>query len=188
MGSKIDKVINNILKIYKGVSLSDLDVLKLVKNRAKVLLYKDLKKYNTLDEALGPHEAIFLLYETKPQYGHWTLLFKRKDRNGEDVISFFDSYGEFPDNELAWNDQYTNDYLGQNLPFLSKLIIESPYENLEYDDHRYQKMQEGVSTCGRWAALRLICRVLSPEKFKKLFGKANGDDLVTLITELLKVN
>jgi len=185
MGSKFDKVINNILKVYKGISLSDLDVLKLVKNQAKVLLYKDLKKYRTLDEALGPHGAAIILYESRPGYGHWTTVFKRKDKKGETVISFFDSYGEFTDDELYWNDRNTNTYLGQEIPYLSKLIIESPYENLEYDDHQYQKFEKGVATCGRWVVLRLLCRGLSPEKFRELFGYARSDDLVTLITELL---
>ena len=63
---------NKLIKIYKGVALSDLEVLKIVKNKARVMLYNELSKYKTLDEALGKHGAIFLLYENQTQFGHWT--------------------------------------------------------------------------------------------------------------------
>lgn len=179
MGFK--KVLDEIVKIYKGVSLSDLDVLKLVNNKARVMLYKDLAKYQTLDEALGPHGAIFLLYESEPQYGHWTVIWRRN----KDTINFFDSYGTFPDEQIWWNDKETQLKLGQSIPYLSYLLINSDYPNLEYNDYQYQKDGKDINTCGRFAALRLLLRDWSPEQFQKVFGNKNADDLVTIITELL---
>ena len=66
---KFKKLMDEIMDHYKTVSLSDLDVLKLVKHKAKSLLYKDLEKYNSIDEALGKHGALFLLYETSLDIG-----------------------------------------------------------------------------------------------------------------------
>ena len=181
-GGGFDEDIKQIIKKGKGISLSDLDVLNLVDNKAKVLLYKELSKFNTLDELLEPYGSVFILYETKPNYGHWTCLWRRNSN----TINFFDPYGIFPDEELYWNDEYTRKYLDQNIPFLSYLLINSPYKNLEFNDHDYQHESTNINTCGRWCALRILLRNWSPEQFEKVFGYVkNPDDLVTLITEIL---
>ena len=178
---KFESDIKEITKSQIPVSLSDLDVMRLVKGKAKVLLYKDLAKYNTIDEALGKHGALYLLYEAKPMVGHWVTVFKRDDN----TISYFCSYGTFPDQQLYWNNQYTRDYLGQNIPYLSYLLINSQYEKLEYNDFAFQKPGKDVATCGRWAAMRLLLRELTPEEFIKAFRGVDGDYLVTLITEII---
>ena len=170
-----------LVKIYKGVALSDLEVLKIVKNKARVMLYNELAKYKTIDEALGEHGAIFLLYENQPQFGHWTTVWRRN----RDTINFFDSYGIFPDEQIYWNDEKTRKMLNQDIPYLSHLLINSNYKNLEYNDYQYQKDGDDINTCGRWAALRLVLRDWTPKEFQKVFGKKNGDDLVTIITELI---
>ena len=178
---KFKKLMDEIMDHYKTVSLSDLDVLKLVKHKAKCLLYKDLEKYNTIDEALGKHGALFLLYETSPQYGHWCAVFRRN----KDTINFFDSYGTFPDQELYWVNKNTRKHLGQNIPYLSHLLLKSKNTNLEYNDYKYQKSDKNISTCGRWAAIRIILRDLTCEQFQKVFGTKDSDKLVTLVTEII---
>ena len=38
-----------------------------------------------------------ILYENTPRNGHWSLLHRTIDKNGNKVIEFFDSYGYLPD-------------------------------------------------------------------------------------------
>lgn len=177
----MDKKVQKVIAGYKSIALSDQDVLRIVEGKARVLIYRDLAKFSTLDEALGEHGAIFLLYESRPDFGHWTLVMRRTPEE----VEFFDSYGIFPDEELNWVGAEENKQLGQSYPYLSKLLHDSPYPKLEYNDHKFQKMSDDVSSCGRWAALRLILRDLTINEFKRLFKGKNGDDLVTLITELI---
>ena len=73
--------INNIMKKYQAIALSDKQLMKLVKGRANLILYPDLHKYETIDEVLEPFGAAIILYvaRTEPNiYGHWTCVFKVK--------------------------------------------------------------------------------------------------------------
>lgn len=162
----------------KAIALSDSEVLRLVDHKAKVIIYNELKKYNTLDELLHPHGAVFLLYETRPDFGHWVAVIKRNN----DTIEFFDPYGIFPDEELQWTNTHTRKMLGQDVPYLTSLLYHSPYPNLEYNEHKFQKLKDDVNTCGRWSALRIATKEMSLEQFKKLFHGKNSDDLVTILT------
>ena len=82
----------SLLDYYKNIALSDKDILRLVGNRANIILYPDLHKYNTLDQILDPYDACVLLYEAKPRFGHWCCLLKTYDINGA-LIEFFDQIG-----------------------------------------------------------------------------------------------
>lgn len=164
------------VKDLMAVSLSDSDVLNLVENRAKILVYSDLQKYSTIDEALGEHLACFLLYESQHNYGHWVAIYRNDDK-----VYFFDPYGFFIDDQLEWISTNFREISGQMYPLLTLLLYESPYE-IHYNEHKYQKKSAGINTCGRWSALRLVFRDFSPEQFKQLFKGANADEIVTILT------
>jgi len=170
--------IKETLKQYKNISLSDSDVMRLVGHKARVLIYDELKKFKTLDEALSHHGAIFLLYQQRKDYGHWVAVIKTGNK-----IEFFDPYGIWPDNELDWVSKETNIKLGQDKPYLSILMFNSPYE-LTYNNYKFQKKGSGINTCGRWSALRIAMRKMDLEEFKKNFYGEKSDDLVTILTSL----
>ena len=159
-----------------AISLSDADLLELVDHRASILTYSELRDYDTIDEVLGSYQACFLLYETAENFGHWTLLF----RNGHKVF-FFDPYGDMLGKQLSWTPDDYREVSGQNYPTLTALLYESPYK-IYYNEIKYQKHGRGISSCGRWCALRLVCRDMDPNKFKKLFYGKNADKIVTLLT------
>lgn len=174
---------------HKNIALSDQDVLKLVEHKAKILVYSDLAKFNTLDEALGEHAAVFLLYESRPDYGHWTTLFRLVNPDGtlSNTVEFFDPYGTFPDCELEWIPKHFREISGQMYPQLTWLLYHSPYD-LTYNEHKFQKHGDGINTCGRWSALRLAFREMPLDKFwnfVKTTSKSNDlspDDLVSILT------
>lgn len=165
----------------KAEALSDEQVMKLVDGKARVLIYSDLADYDDIDEALGEHLAIFLLYESRPDFGHWVCCF----RNGNE-IEFFDPYGIFPDEELKWISEDFRKVSGQKYPHLSYLLSESPYK-LTYNNFKFQKQGSGINTCGRWSALRLVFRDLTLKRFKHLFYERHDDlspdDIVSILTE-----
>jgi hypothetical protein len=171
--------LTNIIKKNKNISLSDSDLKRLVHGRAKVVIYDKLYQYHNLDELLEPYGAVFLLYLFKPRYGHWTAIIKRNNK----TVEFFDSYGQIPDDVLNHIPLEFRKKTNQDYPYLSRLLWESPY-NIEYNEHHFQKHDKNIKTCGRFAALRVIFRHLTLNKFCEIFDRAGkySDDLATYFT------
>jgi hypothetical protein len=168
---------------YENIALSDKQVLQLVP--AHLVLYPDLTKYKTIDQVLGPETACLLLFEAKPNYGHWCCLF----RTGND-IEFFNPYGGYPDDSLNYIPLHFREVSNQLVPYLSMLLIESPY-NLSYNEHRFQKRSADIKTCGRHCAVRLAFRDLSLAAYSKLISTVgrklhlDPDGVVTVLTAQL---
>lgn len=162
---------------YLNYPLSDHDVMKLVHNKANIILYPEIYKYNTIDELLEPYGSAFILYEWKPNFGHWVTL----NKIGDNTIEFFCSYGVIPDDHLGWVPKNFRKKSHQNFSYLTRLLYESPY-NVDYNEYPFQKKGSGISTCGRWAGMRILLKDIPLKKFAKIFKHKNGDELVTLIT------
>lgn len=169
----------DIIDKYKDIALSNMELFKLFP-KANIILYPDMHKYNHVNELLGPNGCCFILYEWKENYGHWCCLFILND-GYYDTLEFFDPYGAFPDSELAHVPLQFRKKSNQLYPKLAQLMHDSDYE-LTYNEHKFQKQQKDIKTCGRWCAVRMMCSHLSLKEFKNLFKRADGDDLVTLIT------
>lgn len=172
-----------IAKKLEGKSLSGTDVLKLVSNKARILTYSDLMKYDNIQDAMGPHKALILLYTTRHNYGHYTAVFEQN----KNTIEHFDSYAIFPDEELKWCAKYLKKVHGKVVPHLTWLLYSSPYKNIVYNHHKFQKKLKSVATCGRWVALRIIFKKLPLETFIELFANnaIDSDLLVTIMTMFL---
>lgn len=178
---------NLVLKKYVDYPLSNFDIMKLVKRKANIILYPDLHKYKSIDDVLGPYGVAFILFESKPQYGHWTLLFKLNDG----TLEFYNPYGTreqgFPDDSLNF---IPNDFAkksNQDYPYLSKLLLKSPYQ-LSYNEIPFQKHAKNIKTCGRWSVFRLLNKHLSLYEFNDLIKqlmkrtRLSADEVVTLMT------
>ena len=161
------------LESEKKRALSNRDVMKLVKHKANVVGYPDLVNYKTLDELLGPHRAAFILYEWEPDFGHWISIFRRGNS-----VEFFDPFGLKPDEHIKTMPKNQRVYTQQEYPYLTKLLIDSPYD-ISYNHHKLQN--KNANTCGRWAALRLIFKDFTLEQFNKLMSPPS-EDLVTILT------
>jgi hypothetical protein len=176
----------NIIKQYKDIALSDKEVLRLIDRKANLILYPNLHKYKTIDEVLEPYGACIILFAAQIQpsmYGHWCCIFKMDDQ----LLEFFNPYGGWPDDSLEYIPMKTRKKSHQYYPYLSNLMLDSPYE-LSYNEYKFQKHGENIKTCGRWCALRLICRYMPLQEFHdmvkyltKSFNITN-DELVTLLT------
>lgn len=163
-----------------GKSLSNDEILKSLENKANLISYTDAHKYKTLDSLLGRYGACVILYETKKLYGHWCCIFKLNNK----CVEFFDPYGIMPDSELKFINKEYQKESRQDFPYLTKLMIDSPYI-LSYNHHRFQEYKKGVNSCGRWVVCRLLFRFLDLDRFIAIFGKKRkytSDFYATLLT------
>jgi hypothetical protein len=173
----------DIIKQYEDVALSNFDLIKLLDGKANIVIYPNLVNYNNIDEVLGPYGACFLLFESKKQYGHWVCLFKRN----QNTIEFFNSYGGYPDTSLEYIPMHFREESGQIYPYLSWLLLESPYE-LEYNEFQFQKKNKNIKTCGRHTVIRLLLRDLDIYQYKAFLDMIkrktgmNYDQIVTMLT------
>lgn len=178
---------NNIIKKAEKVALSDKEVLDLVDNKARLIVYPDLHKYKNIDDVLGKYGACIILFEAKPNYGHWCCLFRVNDK----LIEFFNPYGGiyegYPDEGLKYISKEFREETNQLIPYLSYLMLDSPYE-LSYNEYKFQELKDGINTCGRHVATRLACRKISLNEYYELLTYLSKkydltyDGVVTVLT------
>ena len=83
---------DQVVAVEERRSLSGKDIEVLTRDKANVIGYHELAHMSHLDEALGKHKAVVILYETKineekhTAFGHWVCLFQI----APDTLEFFD--------------------------------------------------------------------------------------------------
>ena len=174
---------NKILKNLKSYSLSSIDMMKMINNKANLITYPEIANYDNIEDLMGKDKAVIILYLTDENYGHWTTVFLNPK---EDTLIFFDSYGMKPDTEIKWikNNPILKEYPKDPLTRLIKLMSDSKYK-IDYNDHKLQKTNNDIATCGRWVGIRLLMRNLTNEQFFELFKSYDNltpDDIVTLLS------
>ena len=161
-------------------SLSGTEILDKVK--CNLIQYKDVNKYKSIDELLGPTKKCVILYHTKRDYGHWTALY---EYNG--TIFFFDSYGFIPDDELKYLHKDLKAELNSNHRYLTELLYNSN-KPVEYNEYQLQDRKKNVNTCGRWVILRLKYPKISVNDFYDIFKESskyiNNDELITHLVNI----
>lgn len=177
-------------------ALSDSDIKQILGDQSKVLIYKDLYNYNTIDELLEPEGAAVILYETNKTstghaFGHWCCVFNGKPVVVDGVITpciyYFDSYGNMIDDVLHHVDPKFRIKNGEDFAYLSTLLGLCPYA-VDYNDHQFQSDTENVNTCGRHCITRILHDDLDAEEYIDLFKSGDGvssDELVTAYTNSL---
>lgn len=170
----MDKLIHELRKYpYSGN-----DILTLLDGKTKILLYSDLKKFNNIDQVFDPYDCVVILYEMKKSYGHWVCLIRFDNK-----IEYFDPYGKPPDNPLDYVKPELKQSLGEDYPYLSKLLNDSPYK-IVYNSYPLQKLSKEISSCGRHVGLRLSMKDYPLNKYVKIItgGELSPDDTVTYLT------
>ena len=150
--------------------LSPKDVVALSYRKGlKAVDYEDLAG-KTIKEILPEAECGRLIFfnDKNRKIGHFCLLYKTPQTG----IIFFDSLGLGLRNVAR---------VTHNKKHLQKLL-----QSVDFHDNRvkYQRLEDDVNTCGRWAVTRWNAAHLEPKAFEKLMhhGKMHGDDLVVLLT------
>lgn len=176
MSNKQVAKVRKVLDKYNDIPLSDADIKRLMGNQANVVTYSQLRNYKTIDQLLGPSKVCFLLYEWRKNYGHWTVI----TRHNND-IEFFNPYGGQPDDELDNVNPELRKELGEDHPYLCDLLRKCPYE-ITYNEFQFQKLDQGIKTCGKWCVIRAYLKDMDLYDFQKLFYDMYADDIVTILT------
>lgn len=148
-------------------SLSNFDILNALDQKCNLVSYPQIKKFKTIDQLLGKYKKCVILYLSDANYGHWTCIYEHNN-----VIYFFDSYGNIPNDQLKWIPKGLNKSLEQDHKHLIKLLYDSG-KKIEYNEHPLQKSGRGINTCGKWVIFRLKYPFLSINDFNNLFTNKN---------------
>jgi hypothetical protein len=161
-------------------AMSTSDIMKKMNNQCNVIQYGDLVKYNNIDEVFGPYKYVFILYCTKPQNGHWTVLLRLPNND----IEFFDSYGsDDVDSELSFIPMEYRIHSNQLHKTLSKLLKDSPYR-IHYNNHQIQEFKPNINTCGKHCVVRCfnsdknIDEYFKAVKYNSKKEKCSYDELI----------
>lgn len=176
------------IKEIKQEPLTDLDIKQYLPN-VKIISSSDLKNYKNIDQLMPNRtDVVIIIYESEPQYGHWTMLAKY-----DNTIEYFDSYGNKIDAPIKWVDKQKQQQLDLK-PYLSNLLADAQnkYE-IVYNSKDFQKEKKDVATCGRHCILRgltilndnqeLSNYIKMMNELKKITG-FNYDDIVSSIINI----
>jgi hypothetical protein len=123
--------------------------------------------------------------------GHWVGMVVDKVLK---KITFFDSYGRFPDDSLNSIEENYRIYTDQNQRDIGEFLVSMMDEGYRifYNEHKFQELARGINTCGRWVAffLNYMNMGYDGEKFIryiKLLSDSmnikNKDSLIVALTE-----
>jgi hypothetical protein len=184
---------NKIINKLKEVPFSGNDIREALDGNVKIIRYEEIHKFKTLDELLTPYNSVCILYQTKPNYGHWCCLFKHRynpDISEVDTVEFNDPYGYKIDEQLEFINADFRKKSNQDYPYLARLMLESPYK-LTYNNKKLQKRADDVSSCGRHCSLRLILKDTPLKQYQDFLmsgigiSKLNADDKATYLTAFI---
>lgn len=164
-----DSPLETLIHRAEDIPLSDRDIMSITGGRVVVRVYEELSHMRSIEQALGMHGAMVLLYTFKDtQIGHWVACWLYKG-----VLYHYDSLGLEPDAEMDGHTTY------------STLLAQSPYP-IEINRHQHQLVKEHVNTCGRHAALRVLFGAMNHDSYHKMITAPlqlrHTDDITTALT------
>lgn len=161
----------------KKTPLGDLEISAYLNGRTKILKYNEIMNYKNIEELLAPHGNVIILLETKQNFGHWICL-----KMTGNVISFFDSYGNFPDDQKQFVNKKYLKSSGQNFDIILKMLDDASYKyTIEFSDRMLQDMGNlDIATCGAWCAVFVKSGLLVDDfyEFIDSFGEKDYDNVV----------
>ena len=161
----------------KRQPLGDHEISAYLNGNVKILKYNEITDYTNIEDLLNPYGAVVILLETKHDFGHWICI-----KMTGNVISFFDSYGDFPDQQKKFvNTKFLKDS-GQKFNIICKMLDDASYKyTIEFSDRRLQNMDDlSIATCGLWCSVFIKSGMLVDEFYDFLegFGEPDLDKLV----------
>ena len=158
------------------------DIRNLVGN-VKMVKFDQLVEYKTIEQLLPKQkDCVVIFYETESaNVGHWTALCRLNE-----AYIFFDSYGNSKEEDFSYIPKSLRNQLGIEKDYLKDLLKDKHVISNHID---FQKMRDGVDTCGRFVAMFLYIfkRGYSLSDFQKIMKKKvkgfkNYDEMAVALT------
>lgn len=120
---------------------------------APIMKYSELSRYGSIEQLLPKNKSfVFLLYQHSYNNGHWVLI----SRYAPNVFEFFCSYGSSIDEPLKWTAPAERIKLGENVPYLSKMLANWKGK-VAVNKIQFQQKGNSVATCGAYCVMRTAC-------------------------------
>jgi hypothetical protein len=170
---------DKVIKTIYNQDLTGQEVEITTNGHCPVHLYHDLKNFSHIREVIGEYNACIVLFPVKSSTnGHWICILYHPETN---TIEHFDPYGFSPDVELTYS---SDPETQQNL--LMGFYNEAKQRGYKviFNPYRFQKLKDGINTCGKHSSIRARFRYLNIEQYKKLMMNQNNDPdfLVSILT------
>ena len=161
--------------------LSDSEIVGLLDGQTVVRKYNELDRFSSIDELLAPYGNCVILLETAKNFGHWICI----KRTGK-MVSFFDSYGGFPDNQKHYINEDFLEKSGQSYNKICELLYKASFSSLvEFSNRKLQNIKNSkVATCGYWCAL-FIKSGMTVDEFYKYIDSFHVKDKDSLVVSLI---
>lgn len=147
---------------------------------ANIVSYNKLPEYGDIEKLLPNNKSYcVLLYQDSENSGHWCALSRYND-----VVEFFDSYGNAPDKQLSWVPKEQRQKIGIDANYLSRMLKATKLPCI-YNTVKYQAESPDVATCGRhvcWRLLNLLNKDMTLKDYTK-FMKSTGLPADILVSE-----
>lgn len=173
------------LNPLKYKPLSENDIFKYLGGKTRIYKYSEIQGVNNIESLLSPYGNCVILLETEPEFGHWICL-KRTIRPNVKFISFFDSYGGFPDKQKHYVNEDFLERSGQKYDKICKLLYDASFNGwiIEFSHRKLQNIRNAkMATCGHWCSV-FIKSGMTVDEFNEYidsFGIKNKDDLVVML-------
>jgi len=169
--------LRKILQKSAGSSQTATQLNAKLQNHLNMVYYPDLDKVKDIDELFKDESSFLLMYQKSPDFGHWVLISKSKQRPL--TLEYFDPLGNPPE---TYVDEFAYDQ-GAQYPGsrrLTELMQNSRYRQLLSNGVDLQKDSPDIQTCGKWCLLRHSLLFVPMEKFNTFFESLplNVRDLV----------
>jgi len=131
---------------------SDKKIKEYLGYEVKIRTYSELKDIYSIDCLIpSANGACILLIESAPNTGHWVVLLKYNN-----VVEFFNSYGDPPAHEVSIIPDKINKVLNQSPRDILNILDNEYDEGKEviYNRERLQKVSGDIGTCGKHCILR----------------------------------
>ena len=124
------------------------DIKRLVGN-VRIIKFDTLIGYDTIEELLPrPKDCVVIFWEIESaNIGHWTALCRDKDS-----YIFFDSYGLTEQQDFSYIPKSLRSQLDIKYDYLKELL---KGKKVISNHVAFQKMRDGVNTCGRFVSMFL---------------------------------
>jgi len=141
---------NKNIKKIKASPISD-SLIKQYLPNTRIVMYNELPEFDTIEELLPTKRCHFvLMYQDSPNTGHWCCVLRQNN-----TVEMFDSYGNYPDNDLKWVDKEKRRELGIDGKYLSNLFNKTKLK-VVFNTEPYQAKGNEIATCGRHVVFRLL--------------------------------
>ena len=174
---------DNLIKSIYVDDLDLVDVKTLTNNKCPIVLYDNLDINDDILEVIGKNNRCFLLFPTVhgSNDGHWLALLYNDKTN---VLEHFDPYALNVQQEMTYS---TSRHVQANI--LGKLYAKAQQQHgtkIIFNTVRYQKLTNGINTCGRHCSIRLRFHYLTPTQYENLMMQqsTSPDFLVSILTFL----